>query len=46
MARDTRKMRGDGPFVFAQVKYGVGRDEIMAHVVHTWQHTTGVDHKH
>ena len=24
MERDTKKMRGDGPFVFAQVKNGVG----------------------
>jgi urease accessory protein len=46
MERDTRKMRGSGPFVFAQVKNGVGLDEIVAHVLHAWQHTTGVEHKH
>jgi len=46
MARDTKRMRGDGPFVFAQVKNAVGMVEIMAHVIHAWQHTTGVDHKH
>ena len=28
MERDTRRMRGDGPFVFAQVVHGVGIDEI------------------
>src|SRR5882724_5763198 len=39
MERDTRKMRGDGPFVFAQVKHGVGVDEIVAHILHHWQHT-------
>jgi urease accessory protein len=38
MERDTKKMRGDGPFVFAQVKHGVGVDEIINHVVHHWQH--------
>ena len=46
MERDTKKMRGDGPFVFAQVKHGVGVDEIVAHVLHAWQHATGVSHKH
>jgi urease accessory protein len=46
MERDTKKMRGDGPFVFAQVKNGVGIDEIVAHLIHAWQHTTGVEHKH
>lgn len=46
MDRDTRKMRGDGPFVFAQVKNGVGVDEIIQHVLHSWQHATGVAHVH
>ena len=44
MERDTRKMRGDGPFVFAQVKHGVGVDEIIAHVIHAWQHACGIPH--
>lgn len=46
MARDSKKMRGDGPFVFAQVKHGVGVDEIIDHIVHAWQHATGVEHHH
>ncbi|HLP78161.1 MAG TPA: urease accessory protein UreG [Candidatus Paceibacterota bacterium] len=46
MERDTRTMRGDGPFVFAQVKNGVGVDEIIGHVLHAWQHATGVSHGH
>ncbi len=46
MERDARRMRGPGPFVFAQVRNGVGIDEIVAHVIHAWQHTRGVDHKH
>lgn len=44
MERDTKKMRGDGPFIFAQVKNGVGVDEIIAHIVHAWQHTIEVPH--
>ncbi len=44
MERDTKKMRGDGPFVFAQVKHGVGLDEIINHVLHAWQHAVGVAH--
>ncbi|MBM3832772.1 MAG: urease accessory protein UreG [Verrucomicrobia bacterium] len=46
MARDSRKMRGNGPFVFAQVKHGVGVDEIIDHVLHTWQHAHGIAHAH
>jgi urease accessory protein len=32
MARDARRMRGDGPTVFAQVTAGVGVDAIVGHV--------------
>jgi len=46
MERDTRKMRGNGPFVFAQVKHGVGVDEIISHILHQWQHATGIAHEH
>jgi urease accessory protein len=46
MERDTRKMRGDGPFVFAQVRNGIGIAEIVTQVIHAWQHTTGVEHEH
>lgn len=46
MARDTKKMRGVGPFVFAQVKNGVGVNEIVHHIIHAWQHATGVGHSH
>jgi len=38
MERDSKKMRGDGPFVFAQVKNGVGLEEILAHITHALQH--------
>jgi urease accessory protein len=33
MDRDARRMRGDGPFVFAQVLHGGGVSEIAARVV-------------
>ncbi len=46
MARDSERMRGGGPFVFAQLKHGVGVDEIIAHVLHAWQHASGVAHPH
>lgn len=46
MARDSKKMRGDGPFVFVQVKHGVGVDEIIDHILHAWQHACGIEHAH
>lgn len=46
MARDARKMRGPGPFVFAQVKHGVGLDEIIDHILHAYAHARGVPHTH
>jgi len=44
MASDTRKMRGAGPFVFAQVKHGVGVDKIISHLIHAWQHACSIPH--
>lgn len=46
MKRDAKVMRGDGPFIFAQVRNGVGIEEIVAHVIHAWQHGSGVVHQH
>src|SRR5690349_20636137 len=46
MERDARKMRGSGPFLFAQVKHGVGIQEIVDHITHAWQHAHGVAHDH
>ena len=45
MGCDTKKMRGEGPFVFAQVKHGVGVDDIVSHVIHAWQHACGIPHE-
>lgn len=44
MDRDARRMRGEGPFVFAQVTRGVGVDAIAQQVVHAWQHAAGAPH--
>jgi urease accessory protein len=40
MDRDARRMRGDGPTVFAQVKNDVGVADIVRHVVATWERAT------
>ncbi len=41
MDRDARKMRGDGPTVFAQVTKGVGIDAIAGHVLQAWRRAAG-----
>jgi urease accessory protein len=33
MARDAARMRGDGPFLFAQVRNGIGVDVVVKHVL-------------
>jgi urease accessory protein len=40
MARDSRRMRGAGPFVFAQVRNGVGVQEIAAELRRAWKAAT------
>ena len=42
MERDSRKMRGAGPFVFAQVTNDVGVRQIADHVLRSWK--AAVDH--
>jgi urease accessory protein len=46
MERDARLMRGDGPFIFAQVRNGIGVDEIVLEIKHAWQHASNVPHNH
>ncbi len=46
MERDSRAMRGEGPFLFAQVKHSVGVNEIVDHVTNAWQHACGIAHHH
>ncbi|KAL9263408.1 Urease accessory protein G-like protein, partial [Drosera capensis] len=41
MEKDALRMRDGGPFVFAQVKHGVGVEEIVNHVLQSWETTTG-----
>jgi urease accessory protein len=44
MDRDSRRMRGEGPFVFAQVTRGVGLDRIAEEVLHAYSHFVGRPH--
>jgi urease accessory protein len=44
MERDARKMRGEGPVVFAQVIRGVGVEAVTAEVLHAWRHALGLPH--
>jgi urease accessory protein len=37
MDRDAKRMRGEGPTVFAQVNHGVGVPAIVAHVLSAWR---------
>jgi urease accessory protein len=41
MARDSGRMRGDGPFVFAQVTNGVGVQDIAGAMLLAWRAATG-----
>jgi len=40
MERDAKKIREEGPVIFAQTKHGVGVDEIVQHILQAWQETT------
>ena len=40
MDRDARRMRGDGPTVFAQITRGVGVEEIARQVTGAWRRAT------
>jgi urease accessory protein len=42
MERDSRKMRGEGPFVFAQVTRDLGLDQICEHILGTWKASVGL----
>lgn len=37
MERDAGRMRGDGPFLFTQVKNDVGVEEVVSHVTAAWK---------
>ena len=40
MARDSRRMRGNGPFLFAQMTNGIGVPEIANHLLAAWKTAT------
>jgi urease accessory protein len=42
MDRDARRMRGDGPFLFAQVTNGVGVNDVVGHVTRAWRAATAI----
>jgi urease accessory protein len=42
MERDATRMRGDGPFLFTQVKNDVGVAEVVAQVIHAWTQAPGL----
>ena len=46
MARDAKRMRGEGPVVFAQVKAAIGVPEIVGRILHAWQHAVVAAHSH
>jgi urease accessory protein len=46
MDRDASRMRGDGPFVFAQVKHGPGVNEIVDHVLQARDRAMAVRGRH
>src|SRR5579862_1254609 len=41
MDRDARRMRGDGPTVFAQVNKGIGVTAMVEHILAAWREATG-----
>ncbi len=44
MERDSKKMRGDGPFLFSNCKQKEGLEEIVQHILHARQHALGIPH--
>jgi urease accessory protein len=45
MERDARRMRGDGPFLFTQVKNDLGVDDVVVHVGQAWRDATQTQSK-
>lgn len=46
MDRDAKKMRGEGPFLFARAKDKYGLEEIIGHITHARSHALGEPHQH
>ena len=45
MERDARKMRGDGPFLFTQVKNDQGVEEIVSEITRAWESTMQIQNR-
>ncbi|KAJ3353665.1 hypothetical protein HDU83_006574 [Entophlyctis luteolus] len=43
MERDSKKMRGDGPTLFTQVKNGVGVDDVVQHILQAFKSSGAED---
>ncbi|TYP71111.1 urease accessory protein UreG [Paenibacillus methanolicus] len=46
MEADTKRMRGDRPYVFSNLHGGIGTDRIVAWLTHELAHAQGVAHSH
>ena len=46
MDRDSKKMRGNGPFLFARAKDKYGLEEIIDHILHAKSHALHEKHHH
>lgn len=42
MAREAAVMRGEGPVVMAQVKFDIGVQDILQHILTSWKLATGI----
>lgn len=45
MQRDAKVMRGDGPTIFAQVKHGVGVEDVVSHILADFRSLTTTSKK-
>ena len=41
MARDSKKMRGDGPTIFTSVKEGTGVEDVVQLILAAWRTAGG-----
>lgn len=43
MRRDAEDIREQGPLIFTQIKFGVGVDEVIEHILRAWKNTLVVN---
>ncbi|THF83401.1 urease accessory protein UreG [Cohnella fermenti] len=46
MEEDTKRMRGERPYVFANLRGGEGVSEIVSWLAHEYQHANRIEHSH